>query len=140
MSSHPHGGHRPPTKPTSIPVANSTKKILIETPPQALHACLDALLSQDGTLKDITRSTLQLVTEAKTKMGEADALFISGLLLMAKCAPISLLTEAAEKGCKHPILPYVMGECYRLGKKGIIASSEEALMYYGKSIRGGSFP
>lgn len=99
-----------------------------------LNSCLDILLYQDGNRRPLTPSLLKLAEDAKSKVGEANALFLEGL-----CFPggrLKRFLEAEAKGCDHPVMYYFMGECHRGGDDAVEENDNQALVYYDKAIAG----
>lgn len=104
-----------------------------------LNSCLDALLYESGELRPLTHNFLKLLEKTKMVVGNTDALFLDGIshyLRRAFPSALRCLSEAEEKGCKHPILYYFMGECYNSEEKGLDKNSTKALDYYNKAIEG----
>lgn len=108
----------------------------------ALHDCLDVLLYEDGMCKPLTHSTLTQLKHAKSKMSEANALFIEGVRLCNTIAVTTFkhLTEAEERGCDHPILYYHIAECYTWGDRGVAKDAVKASKYHDMAIAGTSIP
>lgn len=109
-----------------------------ESQQAALTACLKArFYDDDGDFKPLTHNVLQLMEEAKSKINEADALFIDGVR-WCQCPDIAFkyLSEAEMKGCDHPVLYYLIGNLYRIGSKTVIKDGKKAFDYYSKSFGG----
>lgn len=103
----------------------------------SINDCLDVLLNQDRSLKDLTLRALQLVEDVKAKVGEANALFIDGVRLFNRPSnPFNYFSEAEDMGCTHSALYYFMGECYRDGDMGVKGDASMAIEYYTKAIAG----
>lgn len=108
--------------------------------PIALNACLNALLYQDGGIRNFTHTTLKMIEESKGKLGEANTLFIEGIRRFAyHDIAFKYLSEAEKKGCKHPVLYYFLGDCYRSGYKGVDVDDDKALHYFNKAMEGMSW-
>lgn len=102
----------------------------------ALKVCLDTLFFDDNMSRPLTLSSLKVLNEAKSKLSEADALFIEGLCLPGSHESFKYFFQAEQKGCDHPILHMLIGECYRSGNRGVAADATKALQYYDKAIKG----
>lgn len=96
-----------------------------------LNNCLDSLLYQDGKRRPLTHNTLKLIEDAKSKVGEANALFLKGLISSAD--RFELLSTAEGKGCEHPIMYYFLGAFY---SRGVGKSESKAIEYCDKAIAG----
>lgn len=105
-----------------------------DPPLSILDTCLDALFYQDGELKFLTHNTPNLIEDAKSQVGEANALFLAGSC--SRAGRLKYFVAAEEKGCDHPILYYSMAECYRRGDKDIGMDKTKAIEYYNKAIAG----
>lgn len=104
---------------------------------EALKTCLDTLFYEDGSFRPITLHSLELLKDAKKHLDEANTLFIAGILpLLGGRLSAKHLIEAEEKGCDHPILYCLLGECYKVGQAGIAKDDTKAMEYYDKAIEG----
>lgn len=102
-----------------------------------LNKCLDALMYQNAELRPPTHSTLRLIEDAKSKLGEANASLIEGIRMFKfDQASFKWFAKAEEKGCKHPALYYFMGMCYADGGTGVDKDDSKTLEYYDMTIAG----
>lgn len=81
-----------------------------ETAETILETCLDVLFYQDGMRKPLTHCTLKLIENAKTRVGQANSLFLEGLTTSKD--GIKSFLEAEDKGCNRPLLLYLLGDYY----------------------------
>lgn len=102
-----------------------------------IDAVLATLLYQNGTLRELTHRTLNLIEETKTKVGEANAWLLEGIRQFnVSSDPFKYFTEAEEKGCSHSALHHFIGECYRRGDRGVGKCINKAQQYYGQAFLG----
>lgn len=108
-----------------------------------VEECLDILLYNDDQQRPLTLNSLySLVVRKRMIVGPA-GLFIKGIRQFDRDkASFKCFAQAEKEGCDHPILHYFLGECYRLGDKGVNKDTSRALEYYDKAIKGmcPSFP
>lgn len=105
----------------------------------ALNTCLAAMLDHKYERRPFTHSVRRLIDESSVKLGRANVLFLEGIRQYKfEGVPFKLFSEAEEKGCKHPVLYYFLGEWYSSYStdRRLIQGINKALDYYSKSIGG----
>lgn len=104
---------------------------------RVLNEVLDALIYEDRTPKMLTHSILKLVAKAKPKMGEANALFIEGILRFhEEDSVFYYFLEAEQKRCRHPMLYRYLAEGFRDGNRGVGQNISRILEYSTLAISG----
>lgn len=91
------------------------KEIEGKSQDDVLDEVLKVLVDENGNRKDLirrkdlTHHTLSLVRASKPMAGEANALFLEGILKHEFALSSSrLILEAEAKGCTHPLLYYYL--------------------------------
>lgn len=106
------------------------------TSSNAFELALEALLYDGDGVKIITHQTLKLI-EAAISTGNPDAPLLMGIRkYQCHGEAYQYLHEAEQKGSRHPLLMYYIGQCLVSGDKGIEMDLERALDYYNKAIEG----
>lgn len=128
-----------PVKPVeSVEASESTMIIPTLQQDEALQVVLDALVDVDAARAPLTKRAFNRFLKSKEAMGEANTLFVEGILLSHLDTPTTFTryTKAEMLGCRHPLLYHYMGVAYHMGKHGVTWNASKALEYYEKCIAG----
>lgn len=83
-----------------------------------LNHVLDAIVYSDKQLKDITHSTLKLIDDSRSRLGEASASFVEAILWYNMMVdPIQVLSDIEENGCHHPLLYRYLAQSHSHGDR-----------------------
>lgn len=103
---------------------------------RAVSAALDALLYEDGELKNLTQRAVALV-EIAIATEHPDALILRGIqtFRMGK-KPYEYMCMAEERGSTHPLLYHFLGDCWSWEGRGMDIDRVKAQDYYVKALGG----
>lgn len=114
-----------------------TRSTTEKTQEYVLNQVLEDLFYDDMSAKKVNSRTLKLITVSKHRIGEANAIFIEGILQYnLGDESFKIFLEAEQKGCRHPLLYYYLANCCSDMDDDRAQNTLKALEYSNLAIRG----